>query len=123
MKRHPKIRASSLTRLKVFLVFFSCAFYNIYLHPLRAYPGPKLWATTRLFWIYHRVTGQLVWKSVELHRKYGSVVRVAPDELSYTTETAWKTIYGLRRVEMQKNSLAGFSRPGLKVRSGPILAT
>ncbi|KAJ5603974.1 hypothetical protein N7537_006930 [Penicillium hordei] len=88
--------------------------YNIYLHPLRAYPGPKLWAATQLVWIYYRLTGQLVWKSIDLHEKYGSVVRIAPDHLSYTTETAWKTIYGLRAVEMEKNCQAGFSRPGLK---------
>ena len=54
---------------------------------------------------------------MELHRKYGSVVRVAPDHLSYTTETAWKTIYGNRSVELQKNVLAGFSRPGVNVHS------
>ncbi|KAM3504137.1 hypothetical protein MY10362_003758 [Beauveria mimosiformis] len=88
--------------------------YNVFAHPLRGYPGPKLWAATQLVWIYYRLTGQLVWKSTELHRKYGSVVRVAPDHLSYTTETAWRTIYGLRTVEMDKNCQAGFSRPGLK---------
>ncbi|KAK0506872.1 hypothetical protein JMJ35_010726 [Cladonia borealis] len=109
--------ASPLVILAVLLAFLSYAFYNVYLHPLRTYPGPKLWAATRFFWIYYRVTGQLVWKSVELHRKYGSVVRVAPDHLSYTTETAWKTIYGNRSVELQKNVLAGFSRPGVNVHS------
>ncbi|KAM5343381.1 hypothetical protein ACJ41O_011918 [Fusarium nematophilum] len=86
--------------------------YNIWFHPLRAYPGPKLWAATHLIWTYHRITGQLVWKSIDLHKRYGNVVRVAPDHLSYTTETAWKTIYGLRAVEMEKNCQAGFSRPG-----------
>ncbi|RMJ29047.1 Cytochrome p450 [Aspergillus sp. HF37] len=96
------------------IVFLAYAVYNVYLHPLRNFPGPRLWAATHLVWVYHRVTGQLVWKSVDLHRKYGSVVRVAPDQLSYTTETAWRTIYGHRPVEMQKNCLAGFSRPGLK---------
>ncbi|KAF3386178.1 putative sterigmatocystin biosynthesis P450 monooxygenase [Penicillium rolfsii] len=88
--------------------------YNVYLHPLRGYPGPKLWAATQLVWVYYRLTGQLVWKSIELHKKYGNIVRVAPGHLSYTTDTAWKTIYGLRPVEMQKNCQAGFSRPGLK---------
>ncbi|KPM46345.1 hypothetical protein AK830_g83 [Neonectria ditissima] len=90
------------------------AAYNVWFHPLRAYPGPKLWAATQLVWVYYRVTGQLVWKSIDLHKKYGSVVRVAPDHLSYTTETAWKFIYGLRAVEMEKNNQAGFSRPGVE---------
>lgn len=40
---------------------------------------------------------------MELHEKYGPVVRVAPDELSYVTEGAWKTIYGQRSVEMAKD--------------------
>ncbi|KAJ5703186.1 hypothetical protein N7488_010734 [Penicillium malachiteum] len=88
--------------------------YNIYFHPLRLYAGPKLWASTQVVWVYYRLTGQLPWKSLELHRKYGPVVRVAPDHLSYTTETAWKTIYGLRKVEMEKNTQAGFSRPAIK---------
>ncbi|KAJ5618269.1 hypothetical protein N7528_006912 [Penicillium herquei] len=87
--------------------------YNVSFHPLRSYPGPKLWASTQLVWVYYRLTGQLPWKSLELHRKYGPVVRVAPDHLSYTTETAWKTIYGLRKVEMEKNTQAGFSRPAI----------
>ena len=102
-------------RYKIILALFGYAFYNVYLHPLRAYPGPKLWAATRIPRVYYRVTGQLVWKEIELHRKYGSVVRVAPDHLTYTTETAWKTIYGHRSEELQKNVLAGFSKPGLKV--------
>ena len=29
-----------------------------------------------------------------LHEKYGEVVRIAPDELSFISETAWKEIYG-----------------------------
>ena len=33
---------------------------------------------------------------LEFHQKYGSVVRLAPDELTYTTATALKEIYGNR---------------------------
>ncbi|RJE23611.1 Cytochrome p450 [Aspergillus sclerotialis] len=97
-----------------FIYFLFHMVYNVYFHPLHCYPGPKLWAATHLFWVYYRVTGKLVWKSIDLHREYGTVVRVAPDQLSYTSETALKTIYGHRPVEMQKNCLAGFSRPGLR---------
>lgn len=32
----------------------------------------------------------------ELHEKYGDVVRVAPNELSYTDPEAWNDIYGHR---------------------------
>jgi len=39
-------------------------------------------------------------------------VRIAPNELSYTTATAWKTIYGHRGEEMAKDLQgAGLTRP------------
>ena len=39
----------------------------------------------------------------DLHRQFGPVVRIAADELSFTSAGAWKTIYGHRSVEMEKN--------------------
>lgn len=37
-----------------------------------------------------------------LHEEYGDVVRIAPDELSFTDGEAWKTIYGTRAGHGQK---------------------
>ncbi|KAL1392704.1 cytochrome P450 71A23 [Phyllosticta capitalensis] len=76
--------------------------YNIYLHPLRKYPGPKLWAISRIPWNWVNLHGRLAWRLRELHQQYGPVVRIAPDELSYTTSTAWKKIYGQRTPEFSK---------------------
>ena len=65
------------------------------LHPLRKYPGPKLWAATRLIWIYHQFKGDLIFKLKALHDRYGPIVRIAPDELSFIDAAiAWKDIYG-----------------------------
>jgi cytochrome P450 len=36
-----------------------------------------------------------------LHDKYGPVVRIAPNELAYTTAAAWKDIYGFRPGQTQ----------------------
>lgn len=47
-------------------------------------------------WNYYNLHGDLATKVLELHQKYGPVVRIAPDELSYTSGTAWKKIYGQR---------------------------
>jgi hypothetical protein len=33
---------------------------------------------------------------LELHERYGDVVRLAPDELSYANEEAWREVYGYR---------------------------
>ncbi|KAF5628928.1 cytochrome P450 monooxygenase [Fusarium sp. NRRL 52700] len=74
----------------------STVLYNLYLHPLRHYPGPRLAAATRLWYCYHCVQGTLVNALHEAHKKYGDVVRTAPDELSYTDPKAWNDIYGHR---------------------------
>lgn len=68
--------------------------YNLYLHPLRSYPGPFLARATRLYHIYYDLKGVSHLKIKELHDQYGEVVRIAPNELSYNTSQAWKDIYG-----------------------------
>ncbi|KAH8171754.1 cytochrome p450 domain-containing protein [Sarocladium implicatum] len=70
-------------------------FYNLFLHPLRRFPGPLLWRSTRLAYVYHG-RGYLHRKIRALHDKYGPVVRIAPDELSFNEPEAWDSIYGLR---------------------------
>ncbi|KAI6550163.1 hypothetical protein MCOR03_009612, partial [Pyricularia oryzae] len=85
------------------LGFFAKALYNVFFHPLREFPGPLLARATRVYYSYHRSTGQLELLTKELHDKYGSVVRIAPDELSFVDEAAWVDIYGSRtKVRLQK---------------------
>ena len=47
----------------------------------------------------------------ELHQKYGPVVRIAPDELSYNTAGAWRDIYGYRPADSQMNKDPNFFGP------------
>jgi hypothetical protein len=54
------------------------------------------------------VTGHQARVVAELHRRYGPVVRTAPDELSYNVEEAWQDIYGKppqRNTQLQKSPL------------------
>ncbi|KAK7956631.1 uncharacterized protein PG986_005853 [Apiospora aurea] len=76
--------------------------YNVYFHPLRNFPGPRLWAISRIPWHYTNLKGRITWRIRKLHDQYGPVVRIAPDELSYTTSSAWKKIYGQRTPEFAK---------------------
>jgi hypothetical protein len=69
-------------------------FYNLYLHPLRAYPGPFLSRATRLHYVFHQLKGDLPYRTKELHDYYGEVVRIAPDELSYNTSQAYQEALG-----------------------------
>ncbi|KAK1585491.1 cytochrome P450 [Colletotrichum navitas] len=69
-------------------------FYNVFLHPLSKYPGPRLFAASSLPYGYWYMTGKWHVKIMELHNKYGPIVRVGPDELSYALPEAWDDIYG-----------------------------
>lgn len=71
--------------------------YNVYFHPLSAFPGPKSFAATRVSHVRSLLRGQLSQTVKELHDEYGEVVRIGPDELSFTAAQAWKDIYGHRQ--------------------------
>lgn len=69
----------------------------LYFHPLRHIPGPKINAITRVPSIYHMLRGTTKENVTRLHDKYGEVVRVSPNDLSFISgETAWQDIYGFR---------------------------
>lgn len=70
--------------------------YNIYFHPLAKFPGPISCAATRIPYLRAILAGQVAQTPKLLHKKYGDVVRIAPDELSFVNGEAWKTIYGSR---------------------------
>jgi len=74
--------------------FLSAYIYFIFIHPLGAYPGPKLWAFTRLPYSYYKLAGCLPSAVKQLHDKYGEVVRISPNQLSYNSSAAWDDIYG-----------------------------
>ncbi|GAB1312717.1 Cytochrome P450 monooxygenase [Madurella fahalii] len=69
------------------------AVYLIFFHPLAKFPGPKLWAVSRIPWARHVIKGDL-WQALgRLHEEYGPVVRIAPDEITTISPGAWKDIY------------------------------
>ncbi|KAJ4291290.1 hypothetical protein N0V88_006293 [Collariella sp. IMI 366227] len=70
--------------------------YNLFLHPLRHYPGPLLMRATRWGFSLRHMSGTLPFDMLELHKQYGSVVRIAPNELAFSDPQAWKDIMGHR---------------------------
>ncbi|KAK0121998.1 hypothetical protein ONS95_010266 [Cadophora gregata] len=71
--------------------------WRLYFHPLSRYPGPKLFAATSLVNTYYVFRATRVYKVAELHNRYGPVVRLGPNELSYVDERVWKDIYGYHK--------------------------
>ncbi|KAL2833022.1 cytochrome P450 [Aspergillus cavernicola] len=80
----------------VFLVYilYHLIYRPLYANPLRKLPGPKLFAITK--WRlaladYHGVRTQAIHT---LHQKHGTAVRIGPNEVSFSSLSALKTIYG-----------------------------
>ncbi len=67
--------------------------YNIVLHPLARYDGPLSWRALRFPFVKNMVSGDLPHRIKRLHEQSGPIVRVAPDELSFTDPAAWRDIY------------------------------
>ncbi|KAG0154582.1 hypothetical protein PDIDSM_150 [Penicillium digitatum] len=84
----------SVIATSILLVVVAQVYYQVFINPLGKYPGPTLAATSRIPHVYHTLKGDLLEWIGRLHAKYGDVVRVAPDELSYAAGEAWKEIYG-----------------------------
>ncbi|KAK4938717.1 hypothetical protein LTR10_020900 [Elasticomyces elasticus] len=81
--------------------------YNVYFHPLSSYPGPRIAASTVLWYMYSLGSGQHHRHCIVLHKKYGKVVRVGPNKLSFISPEAYKEIYGHRpgKSEMPKDQV------------------
>ncbi|KAF2963896.1 hypothetical protein GQX73_g9664 [Xylaria multiplex] len=75
------------------LTVISLALYRLYFHPLRKVPGPFLARITELWRSTHYFRGTWFIDIVELHRKYGPVVRISPNEVSVVSPDLTKTIY------------------------------
>lgn len=81
--------------LLVGLIFLSLL-RNKFRSGLRSIPGPSLAAYTAL-WRYRDVRkGQAHKTAIDLHRKYGSLVRIGPNHVSVSDPREIKKIYGLK---------------------------
>lgn len=94
------------------LYIFGRIIYNIYFHPLSKYPGPRLYAASRLAITSDLVRGRSPFAIKKLHDRYGDIVRIAPNELSYCGPDSAKDIYGHRvgRQQLPKDPL-GYTPP------------
>lgn len=69
------------------------ALYSVFLHPLRNVPGPRLAKVTELWRTNRYFRGYWHRDVLDLHRQYGPVVRISPNEVSIVSPELSKTIY------------------------------
>ncbi|KAJ5739310.1 hypothetical protein N7533_012094 [Penicillium manginii] len=75
------------------LAFATKIFYNIYLHPLANYPGPRIYAASSFPVAFAQLSGKYHLFTQKAHEDYGTVVRISPNELSFISAAAWNHIY------------------------------
>ena len=89
----------------MFLLFFVAAFVALLTFQLwhtrrkaglRSVPGPYLASVSNLWKINAVYFGEMHRKNIEVHKKYGPVVRIGPNYVSFSSLTALKTIYNSR---------------------------
>ena len=66
-------------------------------HPLYRFPGSYLAGWSNVLRSYWFLSGRQLYRILDLHEKYGPVVRTAPNELSFSSAASWKDIYGFRQ--------------------------
>ncbi|KAM7217009.1 cytochrome P450 [Rhypophila decipiens] len=88
-------RNAALAAALYSVYFVSLVFYRLFLHPLASFPGPKRAAATYLYEGYHDVVrnGQYTFRIAELHKKYGPIIRINPNELHVIDPSFYKVIY------------------------------
>jgi hypothetical protein len=107
--------SSASAELVLRLILVAAAFalvhivYNTAFHPLGKIPGPRLARVTGLWRTSRYFRGSWLDDIVKLHRTYGPVVRIAPNEVSFVDELALRELYG-------------HGKPSVKVRSPLIFA-
>ncbi|KAF8966429.1 cytochrome P450 [Flammula alnicola] len=78
------------------LLFTARILYRLIAHPLAHIPGPKIATFTSLYRAYYDIICDGGWSEHlhVLHAQYGTVVRVAPNELHFSDPDAFADIYG-----------------------------
>ncbi|KAG4417565.1 hypothetical protein IFR04_009295 [Cadophora malorum] len=95
-----------------------------FFHPFRSIPGPLSNSISELPATVALVSGNQHTYYRSLHEKYGPVVRVSPDELSFVSVTAREEIYGFRkgRLLMEKSPIFLGAVGGVNGQTGVSLA-
>ncbi|KAI0528457.1 cytochrome P450 [Xylaria digitata] len=91
------------------------ALYNLFFHPLRNVPGPFL-AKLGQSWRNHKYF-RSTWHDdcLEMHKTYGNVVRIAPNELSFVDEVGLKSLYGHGRQVLKSSWYDTWTVPNMTI--------
>ncbi|EGV63479.1 hypothetical protein CANTEDRAFT_106911 [Yamadazyma tenuis ATCC 10573] len=75
-------KSAALVFLFAAVLVYNLVLYPFYISPFKSIPGPYLFRISRLPCLHYQRTNQWVYKVHELHKVYGDVVVLAPNEIS-----------------------------------------
>ncbi|KAJ5740178.1 cytochrome P450 [Penicillium malachiteum] len=95
------IKASALSWLAWVLLE---AARRLFFHPLSSIPGPRLAALTWWYEFYYDAIkpGQYIFKIQDLHKEYGPILRITPDEIHINDVGFLDTVYAPHSVPRNK---------------------
>lgn len=88
------------TVVAAFVLWLAYAFVltvqRLWLSPIAHIPGPKLAALTQYYEFYYDIVlgGQYTFRILEMHKKYGPVVRISPWEVHVGQHDFHSDLYG-----------------------------
>ncbi|KAK3486903.1 cytochrome P450 [Neurospora hispaniola] len=124
LKRITSLLLKTTTSVLLFtiVIILAIAVYRLYLHPLAGVPGPCLAALSNIWHACHARNGRMYQLGTTLHKRYGPVVRVGPNELWFDSKEAFKTIYsagsGFEKSDFYLSTL--LTKPTLSLKFSPF---
>lgn len=79
--------------------------YRFVSDPFKDIPGPFPARFTHLWYLFAIYKGNFILTNINLHKKYGPIVRIAPNEYMIDNVEAAKTIYGHGNAFVKVNHL------------------
>ena len=83
----------TLLSTSIVVLCLSYVIYYRFLHPLARFPGPLVCSLTNLWKLWAVVEDRMPDEIVRLHQRYGPVVRIGPNDLSFNAPEAISDIY------------------------------
>lgn len=99
--------ASGILGIGIVLYTIALSIYRLYFHPLARFPGPIACRISAIPSVIWTLKGRLPMETKLLHDKYGSIIRLSPNELSFNSVRAWTDVYGHRvgRPDLNKDPI------------------
>ncbi|OQE40057.1 hypothetical protein PENCOP_c006G00339 [Penicillium coprophilum] len=97
------------------LLWMVQALHHKFFHSLSKVPGPGLASVSELWRTIRYFRGTWHDDIISLHQKYGKVVRIAPDEVSFVDAAALKGLYGMGKTSLKSKWYDTWTIPNMTV--------